>query len=410
MRELGPGYVSEIDAVNEGTWWEILEEFDDANIYQTWSYAVVRYGRQHTSHLVLKEKGEIVAAAESRITRVPFLDVGVAYIRWGPLWRLRNAEAKEERFRQAIRALRNEYVCTRGLVLRLFPMLFDSDAPRFLSILEEEGFSRVGQETWHQTILVDLTRSLRDLRQGLRQHWRRGLNAAERNRLEVVEGHGDELFETFIRIYREMASRKGLAGFSSINELRAIQGLLPEKFKMKIMLCRSGDDLCAGLVCSAMGKTAIYLLGATSNSGMKSRGSYLLHWKLIEGLKRDPRVTVYDLNGVNPKTNAGMYRFKNDLSGENGRHAYVLGRFDSHPNVLSCSWVACGDTLRAIYRALWENGRARLALLDPRRRDRALAGEEHHAGHGHRRDGTDDHREAPARASGRFSPPAEPDE
>ena len=110
MRELGPGYVSEIDAVNEGTWWEILEGFDDANIYQTWSYAVVRYGRQHTSHLVLKEKGEIVAAAESRITRVPFLDVGVAYIRWGPLWRLRNAEAKEERFRQAIRALRNEYV------------------------------------------------------------------------------------------------------------------------------------------------------------------------------------------------------------------------------------------------------------------------------------------------------------
>src|SRR5207249_10232968 len=281
---------------------------------------------------------------QSRIVKLPFIDVGIAYIRWGPLWRLRNAGAKEETFRQAIRALRNEYVCRRGLVLRLFPLLFDDDAPSFLSILKEEGFPRSGEEKLHQTLLVDLSRSLGDLREGLRPHWHRYLKVAERNRLEVIEGDADEFFEMFIKIYRETVSRKRFVESYDINEFRSIQSLLPEKFKMKIMLCRSGDELCAGLVCSAIGKTAIYLFGATSNTGMKSRGSYLLHWKLIEGLKRDPRVTVYDLNGVNPKTNAGMYRFKNDLSGANGRHAYVLGRFDSHPHVLSCSWVACGDT------------------------------------------------------------------
>src|SRR5436189_1342 len=83
---------------------------------------------------------------------------------------------------------------------------------------------------------------------------------------------------------------------------------------MKIMLCKSGDEHCAGLVCSAIGKTAIYLFGATSNAGMKSRGSYLLHWKLIEWLKQN-RFSVYDLHGINPVRNPGTYKFKNDLAG-----------------------------------------------------------------------------------------------
>ena len=351
MRELGSGYVSEIDTVDERAWCEILEQFDDANIYQTWSYAAVRCGRQNTSHLLLKEKGDIVAVAQSRIVKLPFIDVGIAYIRWGPLWRLRNAGAKEETFRQAIRALRNEYVCRRGLVLRLFPLLFDDDAPSLLSILKEEGFSRSGEEKLHQTLLVDLSRSLGDLREGLRPHWHRYLKVAERNRLEVIEGDADEFFEMFIKIYRETVSRKGFVESYDINEFRLIQSLLPEKFKMKIMLCKSGDELCAGLVCSAIGKTAIYLFGATSNSGMKSRGSYLLHWKLIEWLKQN-RFSVYDLHGIDPVRNPGTYKFKNDLAGKNGKAVYFLGQFDSHASFFSHSCVECGDTLRMIYRTL----------------------------------------------------------
>ena len=53
-------------------------------------------------------------------------------------------------FRQAVRALRNEFVCKRGLVLRLFPLLFDDDAPCFASMLAEEGFVSRGEETREQ--------------------------------------------------------------------------------------------------------------------------------------------------------------------------------------------------------------------------------------------------------------------
>jgi len=402
MRELGVGYASEVDTVDERTWCQTLQDFDDANIFQTWAYDAVRYGRGSISHLLLRRSDEIAAIAQARIIKLPFLDVGIAYVRWGPLWRRRDAEIHAETFRQAIRALRNEYVGRRRLVVRLFPLLFDDRSGRFASILKEEGFSWLGKEERDRTLLIDLSLPLPDLRQGLRPHWRRQLKLAERSGLEIVEGAEDQLFEMFSRIYGEMEARKRFVKPDNFDQLRAIQRVLPEEFKMKVLLCRSGDTLCAGLIYSAIGKTGVYLFGATSNSGMTSRGSYLLHWKLIERLKGEQRCTVYDLNGINPLKNPGTYRFKNDLCGSNGQDVYFLGRFDSYPNVLSYSCVASADMLRTMYGAMRTIRKAGLAHLDPRRRRRVVVVDEEAArnGSGHR----GENRAATGQAGGRVAP------
>ena len=351
MRALAPGYESEADSVNEQEWCRLLEQFDDANIYQTWSYDEVRGGRKNISHLLLKKNGVTVAVAQARIVRLPLINAGIAYVRWGPLWRLRNEEADPETFRQAIRALHNEYASRRGLVLRIYPPLFHDNSSCFTSILSEEGFRLAGKEKPDRTLLLALNRPLEDLRTSLRPHWHRYLKVAEKNGLEIVEGDDDRLFEALVKIYREMVARKGFVEPNDINEFRRMQARLPEKFKMKVMLCKLGGEVCAGVVCSAIGKTGIYLFGATSNAGLKLRGSYLLHWKLIEWLKNSG-FAIYDLNGINPITNPGTYKFKSDLCGKGGEDVSFLGRFDSCTSIVSDSVVACGDRLRMTYRAL----------------------------------------------------------
>jgi lipid II:glycine glycyltransferase (peptidoglycan interpeptide bridge formation enzyme) len=155
----------------------------------------------------------------------------------------------------------------------------------------------------------------------------------------------------FVRIHKEMVARKGFVEPNDINEFRVIQERLPENLKMKVMLCRSGVDVCAGLVCSAMGNSATYLFGATSDSGLRKRGSYLLHWNVIEWLKEN-RIDTYDLNGIDPVANPGTYKFKADLCGNNGRDVHFLGRFDSYTSGLSHLAVACGDELRMGVRSL----------------------------------------------------------
>jgi len=352
VKELRSGYASEVDTVDEHTWCQLLERFDDANIYQTWSYDEVRFGRRNISHLLLKNHGEIVAIAQSRIVKLPFINIGIAYIRWGPLWRLRQSKTEVEVFRQMIRALRNEYASRRSLVLRLLPVLFDTDPAGFVAILKEEGFSSLGAQTRSRTILMDITPSLKDLYAGMRPHWKRELKIAERKRLEVVEGTGDELFGSVIEIHKEMVSRKRFVEGNDINQFRVMQARLPEHLKMRIMICKSTAGICAGLIWSAIGNTALYLFGATSNIGMKSNGSYLLQWKLIEQLKKDG-CTVYDLNGINPEKNPGTYKFKSDLAGEHGKDVYFLGRFESHCNGLSHLCIKWIEKLGVFYRGLW---------------------------------------------------------
>jgi hypothetical protein len=348
-RALPPEYSAEIDTVDEERWCRALEQFDDANIYQTWSYDEVRCGRKNISHMLLKRNGNIVAAAQARVAKAPFITIGVAYVRWGPLWRRGDEEPDPEIFRLAVRALRNEYAFRRGLVLRLYPALFHETPSRFASILAEEGFSNLVKERAEKTIIIDMRRSLEDLRKGLRSHWYRYLKVAERNGLEIVEGSGHELFRPFVGIYKEMVARKKFMEPNDIMEFLAIQERLPQKYKMRVLLCKSGGDLCAGLVCSAIGKTAIYLFGATSDAGLKKRGSYLLHWRLIEWLKNEG-ITNYDLHGIDALKNPGTYKFKADLCGSNGREKCFLGRFDSYSNILGHLGIDCGDHLRRWYR------------------------------------------------------------
>jgi peptidoglycan pentaglycine glycine transferase (the first glycine) len=257
----------------------------------------------------------------------------------------------QEIFRQAIRALRNEFVCRRGLVLRLAPLLFDSDAAGSAQVLAEEGFALRGQDVGSRTILMDLTGSLEDLRAGMRPHWKRELKLAERKALTIIEGSDDRLFETFVDLHAEMVARKRFIEGTDINQFRRIQAQLPDGFKMNIMLCQSAAGCCAGLIASAIGKTALYLFGATSAVGLKSNGSYLLQWELIRKLK-ERGCTWYDLNGINELRNPGTYKFKNDLAGVHGLNVAFMGRFDSHASGLSHHVVDVGDAVRGVVRKL----------------------------------------------------------
>jgi lipid II:glycine glycyltransferase (peptidoglycan interpeptide bridge formation enzyme) len=342
---LAPGYTAEADAVSEQSWCELLAQFDDANIYQTWSYGKIIGGLRNLSHVVLRKDGEVVAVAQARLKKLPVLNLGIAYVQWGPIWQRKGSDVDPEIFRQAIRAVRNEFIGKRGLSLRMFPCIFDSQPGELAAILEEEGFSSLASETKGRTILMDLHPTLQNLRDGMNAHWKRELKVADRNNMEIREGTGPELFAEFVEIYKEMVSRKKFVEPNDIHQFAQIQALLPENQKMRVMLCKSGTETSAGVIYSAMGNSAIYLFGATSNTGMKSRGSYALQWKVVETLK-EQRISLYNLNGINPVANPGTYKFKNDLAGKNARDVFYCGRFEAHSGAIGRFGVGLGEVLR----------------------------------------------------------------
>ena len=42
MRQLAENFTTAIDTVDKNSWYKIISKFDDANIYQTWSYDGLR--------------------------------------------------------------------------------------------------------------------------------------------------------------------------------------------------------------------------------------------------------------------------------------------------------------------------------------------------------------------------------
>jgi len=244
------GYSYEIDSTDERTWYRLLQTFDDGNIYQTQACAKEVGGRRNICHLVLKLNDEIVAIALAKVKKLPVIGLGIASVFRGPIWRKIGTSPNVEFFRQAVRALRNEFVCRQGLALRVYFFTFEDDALGISSIFADEMFSLAGNEASDRTILMDLGPSLVDLRQALSPMWTRNLKTAIKSKLEVIQGTSDEMFGEFIGIYEEMVSRKNFTDAVDIYQYRQAQAQLPDALKMNILLCKSEAGLCSGLIYS----------------------------------------------------------------------------------------------------------------------------------------------------------------
>ena len=66
-------YRSEVDNVTKDEWQRILLRFEDAVIHQSWAFGAACWGEDNLSHLVVEQDGEIVAAAQVALSRLPVL-------------------------------------------------------------------------------------------------------------------------------------------------------------------------------------------------------------------------------------------------------------------------------------------------------------------------------------------------
>jgi lipid II:glycine glycyltransferase (peptidoglycan interpeptide bridge formation enzyme) len=277
--------------------------------------------------------------------RIPLLNRGVAYLRWGPLWRLKNRAPDSRVLDQMLAALRCEYVERRGLVLRLLPNVFadGTSTEELASPWRRQGLELQLNIRPYHTTRVEVAQPLDDLRKQLHSRWRNYLKAAEKTGFTIVEGTADELYDQFTVLYREMMARKQFDTTVDIEEFQQIQKRLPETLKMRVFVCSADGQRQNALVVSALGDSAIYLLAATGNAGLNGRGAYLLQWRAMEWLHQQ-RIRWYDTGGINQEKNPGGYQFKRGLGGQEISH---LGRFELHGNWLSSQSVMAAEKLQA---------------------------------------------------------------
>ncbi|MDP3850165.1 MAG: peptidoglycan bridge formation glycyltransferase FemA/FemB family protein [Luteolibacter sp.] len=305
-----------VDGQTADTWDDMIRGFEDANIYQTHAYGAVRWGERYLSHLVLSKGGKALAAAQLRIVRAPVLPVGVAYARWGPLCRVRGGEPDPEVLAKMLECMRGEYCGRRGLVLQIIPNAYSASGPgdEFAMALEKTGFREDPSLPRYRTVHVDLTPAVEIMRKRLHQKWRNQLNGAEKNGLEFEVARDTRAYDEFVHLYHGMRDRKGFDSAVDVGEFGRIQETLAECRKMPVFLARKDGHAVGALVCSLMGDTAIYLLGATNDRARELKASYFLHWQAMLWLKSEG-ARCYDLGGIDPVANPGGHHFKSGFGG-----------------------------------------------------------------------------------------------
>ena len=253
-------------------------------------------------------------------------------------------------------ALRAEYAGKRRLFLRVLPDAF-AGSPRaalFRAAFSEYETSPAQSPGADRTIVLNLAPSLEQLRKALDQKWRNQLNRAEKNGLVILEGRGSEHYGMFMKLYQEMRSRKKFDTTVDAEEFGRICDDLPEALKFRILICQDKGLAVSAIVCSAVGNMGIYLLGATNQAGLNSKGAYLLQWSMIKWLKENG-FKYYDLGGIDPERNPGVYHFKKGFSGAD---ATRIAPFDYCEDSLSYLAMKGADLARGGFSGLLKRGAA----------------------------------------------------
>lgn len=286
----------------EGTaeeWDELLQKFTSYTVYQShaWGEHRARFGWRPLK-LVARGGGDVTAMAQILIRRYPF-SIGVVWIPGGPLGDVGLWCGSLRRTIHAVVGvnflycrLNSMHPYSAGDELKLTSLGWRRSAHPLNS-----GLSLTYQPTLAED--VRLTRCSGSWRHNLRRSLKRGLHTYLWQNPEPGE---------MMKAYISMQDHKQLKAQTSHQEIES----LIEAFAEKCLLVRCDDEngnllaFRGALVC---GEKAWDIFAVATTDGRKVYASHAAFWELMKQCA-ERRVQWYDMSGVDPINNRGVYDFK----------------------------------------------------------------------------------------------------
>ncbi len=163
------------------------------------------------------------------------------------------------------------------------------------------------------SMTLNLKNDESQLLKAMTSNWRHNLKRGQKNSLSVVRWENPSVDEV-LKIYSSMETFKGLGQQHSADSLSAIFSDLKEN----IILLKCLDDggrVIALRGCIVFGKCAWDSFAAVDELGRKKYASYLCLWTLLQECRKRG-IESYDLMGVDPVRNPGVYSFKKGTGAE----------------------------------------------------------------------------------------------
>lgn len=313
VAKIGPASLEHTDIA---AWDALGTRFADLCLDQTGSYSAAHWGETAVEPVVFKDQTGVIGGACVLARKVPFLNTGVAVVKWGPVWRERGQKPVPARLHAIIQAMVEEYCTRRGMHLTILPTADPDFAQSTCECLEALGFKQGNAFASPDRYLVNTSLKPDELLASLGQKFRYNLRKALKNQFEIRFADEPAAISEFLDLYRQMIARKQFADHSAIDDLEMLMRTAPVPVRPKIVLASHEGSVTAGGVFWTAGETALYMFGATDDRALRLKAGYAMHWWVAERLCADTRVTRYDLGGN--EMDAGLHQFKKGFVGKQG--------------------------------------------------------------------------------------------
>lgn len=293
------------EQISAEIWDNNLLQMPDYNMYQTHAWGLHRsnFGWTPLRLAACDEHNNVTAMFQVMMRRYP----GNIVLFWGPGGPVGNIEAWDDKLREAlINAAGSRRVYCRISSLRAYT---GEDAYTLIS----RSWTRCSQPLNSGLSLFLKLSDEEQYLKGMTKNWRYNLNRARRQEQSVSLWENPDV-EEIRKVYDSMEELKGLEIQHTADELHSIFRVCRNNMVAYRCIGSNGDML--GLkACFIFGNKAMDLLAANAVEGRKTSASYWLSAAAVTHAI-NMGVTHYDLNGVDPVSNKGVFKFKKETGAQ----------------------------------------------------------------------------------------------
>lgn len=323
-------------------WDELVAEFADAAHEQTHALRGALWRANRVERVAVLRGDRVIGLALALTVLARPLRRGIAYIKFGPLWRRRNEGEDRNNLVHVIDGLVAHFVERRRLCLKILP----APDPDYMHVLSETlallGFWRRPLPDANR-FLVNLRVDEARQRASLSKRWRYNLKHVLQRNLGIAVETGADALATFDRMFGEMERRKAYRSDSWLDVYARLKQNMPDAVRPTVIIVRENGNAVAGAVIGHIGDIAYYLYGATSDRGVQLHAGYAMQWWIV-GWLRQRGLQWYELGGE--AGGPGMRQYKKGLVGKEGGVVALAGEFILCRDPISHAFAAAIDGLR----------------------------------------------------------------
>lgn len=321
-----------INPSDEG-WNRFVTLHSEAHLMQTtpWGELKSRFGWSAERVALTAPSGAVVSGAQMLFRRLPLGLGRLAYVPKGPLVNWDDPSETAQTIAALDRAARSH----RATVLTVEPNL--PETPEYAYRLTRAGFTRGATSIQpRRTILVDLRPDEDEILSALKSKTRYNIRLSARKGVTVRQGTTADI-QTFNQLIAVTGERNHFGVRSPAYYLASYE-LFASYDQVGLFLAEYEEEPLAGLMVFALGPTAWYFHGASSDRHRNLMAPYAVQWAAIRWAKAKG-CTTYDLWGIPDEDEEtleaqftqrqdglwGVYRFKR---GFGGRVTCAVGAWD----------------------------------------------------------------------------------